>query len=250
MELFHGDIFKVIKQIKKNSIDEIIIDPPYGSTPLEWDIQFDFSSLWPELKRILKNNGVILIFGQEPFSSYVRISNIEYYKYDWYWVKERLTNVFQVKKRPGKVVENISVFYKDSCKYFPQKRKHDGKLVSNKIGDKAKWSTTIGGKKPKSKPIEYKDDGFRHPTQILNFNRDNIRKLIHPTQKPLELIEYLVKTYTKECDVVLDPCMGSGTTGVACNNLNRKFIGVEINDEFFNKAMCRIHDNNFENNLI
>lgn len=240
INLIQGNCLEKMKDIPDESIDLVLVDPPYGTTPHDWDIVLDFTKLWKEYKRIIKPCGVVCIFGQEPFCSYVRLSNIEEYKYDWYWEKERLTNVFQIKRRPGKVIENIMVFYDKQCNYFPQKRKHGGKKVTNKIGKNARWSVTMAGKEPTTKPLEYVDDGTRHPTQLLKFNRDNIRKSLHPTQKPLALVEYLISTYTNENEVVLDNCMGSGTTGVACKNLNRNFIGIELDPEYFKIAEKRI----------
>jgi DNA modification methylase len=239
INLYNEDCHIGLERIEDNSIDLILCDPPYGTTPLEWDSVLDYNILWKQYKRILKIDGCILIFGQEPFSSYIRLSNIEWYKYDWYWEKERLTNIFQVKNRPGKTIETISVFYKNKCKYFSQKRKHDGKLVSNKISENKRFSQTQGDN---IKPNEYIDNGTRHPSQVLKFNRDNLNELIHPTQKPLELIKFLIKSYTEEENVVLDHCMGSGTTGVACKELKRKFIGFETDTGMFVKAKERIQE--------
>lgn len=242
IKLYQGDCLELMKQIPNESIDCIICDPPYGTTPCRWDNMLPFDLLWKEYNRIIKPSGAIIIFAQEPYASYLRMSNIKMYKYDWYWEKERITNVFQIKKRAGKTVENICVFYKKQCTYNPQKEKHEGKLVKNKIGANARWSVTQAGHKQTNKPMEYNDDGTRYPTQVLRINRDNLHKRLHPTQKPLELLEYLVKTYTNEGDLVLDNCMGSGTTGVACKNLHRKFIGIEKEEEYFNIAKNRIED--------
>lgn len=239
--LKHGDCLDVMQEIPDNSIDCIICDPPYGTTPIKWDKIIDFDLLWKEYHRIIKPAGAIILFGQEPFSTYVRMSNIKEYKYDWYWEKERLTNVFQVKKRCGKTVENIMIFYNKQCTYNPQKTEYKGKKVVNKIGENARWSVTQSGYAQTTKPFEYEDDGTRHPTQVLRINRDNPRKRVHPTQKPIELLEYLVSTYTNEDDLVLDNCMGSGTTGVACKNLNRNFIGIEKEQKYFDIAKERIY---------
>jgi site-specific DNA-methyltransferase (adenine-specific) len=249
-KLILGDCLEKMKGIPDESVDCFICDPPYGQTPLKWDKLLDFKLLWGELDRICKKNAAILLFGQEPFSSYLRLSNILLYKYDWYWQKERLTNVFQVKRRPGRVVETVSVFYKEQPTYQPQKQKHEGKLVSNKIGENARWSETMAGANPKTKPLEYFDDGTRHPLQVLKIKRDNCRKLLHPTQKPLELLEYFVKTYTKEGDVVLDCCIGSGTTCLAAKNLGRQFIGIEKEEKYYNIAHKRIFGENVPLNVI
>lgn len=242
INLYHGDCIKIMKQLIDEGItvDCIITDLPYGTTPCPWDIIIPFDEMWDCINKIIKPNGAVVLFGQEPFSSLLRVSNIKNYKYDWIWKKERLTNVFQVKRRPGKVVENISVFYKKQPTYNPQKTKYDGPLRSNKIGDNAGFSITqTGGVGPK--PIEYHDDGTRYPLQIIEFNRDSMyEEKYHPTQKPIELLEYLIKTYTDEGEIVLDFTMGSGSTGVACKNLNRKFIGIELNEEYYNISINRI----------
>ena len=229
-----------MKNIKDKSIDCVICDPPYGTTPITWDKVLPFDRLWKEYSRIVKPDGAVVIFSQEPFATYLRMSNIKDYRYDWYWEKERLTNVFQVNKRCGKTVENIVVFYKQQCTYNPQKREYTGKKVTNKIGESARWSVAQAGYEQTTKPFEYIDDGTRYPTQVLRINRDNPRKRLHPTQKPVSLIEYLVKTYTNSGDTVLDNCMGSGTTGVACKNLNRNFIGIEKDEKYFEIARERI----------
>lgn len=240
IELYNGDCLDVINKIPNNSIDCVICDPPYGTTPITWDKIIPFDKLWKEYNRIVKPNAAIVIFAQEPFATYLRMSNIKDYRYDWYWEKERLTNVFQVNRRCGKTVENIVVFYKQQCTYNPQKMEHTGKKVTNKIGENARWSITQSGYEQTTRPFEYIDDGTRHPTQVLRINRDNPRKRLHPTQKPVELLEYLVMTYTNEGDTVLDNCMGSGTTGLACKNLNRNFIGIEIDENYFKIAKDRI----------
>ena len=234
--LYLGDCLEVMKSILDKSIDAIICDLPYGTTACKWDSVIPFKPLWAQYKRIIKDNGAIVLFGQEPFSSHLRISNIDWYKYDWYWQKERLTNVFQVKKRAGKVIEPISVFYLNQPTFNPQKTAHLGKLVKNKpkgLHTKTSALNTI-------KVTEYKDDGTRHPLQIIKFNRDLTK--LHETQKPVALMEYLIKTYTNEGDTVLDSCMGSGTTGAACKNLGRKFIGIEQDANYFEIASKRINE--------
>lgn len=232
----HADCFDVFPTIENNSIDCIICDLPYNTTPCDWDKEIiPLDTLWEEYKRVIKDNGAILLFGQEPFSSKVRLSNLKWYKYDWYWQKERLTNVFQVKRRPGKVIETISVFYKDQCYYNPQKTKHLGKKVVNKV--KGNFSKTIEATANK-KPLDYKDDGTRYPNQILKFKRD--KNAIHDTQKPLDLIKYFIKTYTNKGDLVLDNCSGSGTTYCSCKDLERNCIAIEKDTNNFKEAEERI----------
>ena len=193
--------------------------------------------MWNELKRVIKPNGAIVLFGQEPFSSLLRCSNLKDYKYDWYWQKERPTNVMQVKRRAGKVVETISVFYTSQCIYNPQKTVHVGALRSNKIKN-----GKLGGLLDSSSktPTPYSDDGTRYPIQVIKFKRDCLKSNIHPTQKPVALMEYLIKTYTNEDEVVLDFAFGSGSTGVAARNTNRKFIGIELDSDYFRIALERI----------
>lgn len=241
IKLYNNDCIEAMKQLISEgvTVDCIITDLPYGTTPCPWDVVIPFEDMWECINKIIKPNGAIVLFGQEPFSSLLRISNIKNYKYDWIWKKERLTNVFQVKRRPGKVVENISVFYKKQPTYHPQKTKHNGPLRTNKIGDNAGFSITQTGSG--TKPIEYNDDGTRYPLQIIEFNRDSMyEEKYHPTQKPIELLEYLIKTYTDEGEIVLDFTMGSGSTGVACQNLNRNFIGIELDKNYFDIATERI----------
>lgn len=240
--LYRGDCLVKMNNIQDSSIDLILCDPPYGTTPLHWDNTLNFEQLWNQYHRITKPNAAIIIFAQEPFASFVRMSNIKEYRYDWYWEKERLTNVFQVKRRPGKTVENICVFYNKQCIYNPQKHEHTGKPVYNKVGDNAQWSVTQSGYNQNTKPFNYIDDGTRHPTQVLRINRDNLIQRLHPTQKPVELLEYLIKTYTNEGMTILDNCMGSGSTGVACINTNRNFIGIESDDKYFHIADNRLKE--------
>ena len=244
INLYNGDCIEVMKQLIYEGVrvDCIIADLPYGTTPCPWDVIIPFEDMWECINKIIKQNGAVVLFGQEPFSSLLRISNINNYKYDWIWKKERLTNVFQVKRRPGKVVENISVFYKKQPTYNIQKTKYDGQLRSNKIGDNARFSITQDGGGG-HKPMEYHDDGTRYPLQIIEFHRDSMYDTkYHPTQKPIELLEFLIKTYTNEGEIVLDFTMGSGSTGVACKNLNRKFIGIELSEEYYNISYKRIKD--------
>lgn len=205
-----------------------------STTTCKWDVIIPFDKLWEQYNRIIKDSGAIVLFGQEPFSSMLRLSNLENYKYDWYWQKERLTNVFQVKRRPGKVIETISVFYKEQCIYNPQKTIHNGPLRSNKIKH-GKLGKLIDNNE--CKPNEYKDNGLRNPIEVLQFKRDILTSNLHKTQKPLALCEYLIKTYTNEGQLVLDNTAGSGTTLLACKNLKRNYIGFE-NDEISYKTAC------------
>ncbi len=240
IKLWNGNCLELMKDIPDKSIDMILCDLPYGTTKCSWDVIIPFEPLWNEYKRVIKDNGAIVLFGQEPFSSLLRMSNLDWYKYDWYWEKERLTNISQVKRRAGKTVETISVFYKKQPTYNPQMTIYTGKPRTNKVRNGKLGKLTDEQEK---KVFEYHDTGKRYPTQILKFQRDCLTCNLHPTQKPLALCEYLVKTYTNDGDIVLDNCMGSGTTGVACKNLHRGFIGIELKEEYFNIAKERIEGN-------
>lgn len=236
-KLIQGDCIEVMKTMPDGSIDMILCDLPYGTTSCCWDTIIPFEPLWEQYKRIIKYNGAIVLFGTEPFSSKLRCSNLSMYKYDWYWEKERITNIAQVKKRAGKTVETISVFYKKQPTYNPQMSTYNGKKRTNKVKN-GKLGKLIDN--AEKKVVEYQDNGLRYPTQILKFNRDCLKSNLHPTQKPVALCEYLIKTYTKEGGLVLDNCMGSGTTGVAAINTNRNFIGIELEEKYFNIAKNRI----------
>lgn len=223
-ELYHEPCLEAMSRIPDGSVDMIFADLPYGKTKCEWDIVIPLDLLWEKYKRIIKTNGCILLFGDEPFSSYLRMSNTKWYRYDWYWQKERLTNIFQVKHRPGKVVENICVFYKKQPVFNPQKDIYLGVPRTNKIKNGKLGSMVDSGEKT---PKEYSDDGTRYPIQLLKFQRDCLTSNIHPTQKPVALLEYLIRTYTNDGEVVLDNVMGSGSCGEACANTGRRFIGME-----------------------
>lgn len=236
-ELMLGNCLDIMDKIPDKSVDCIITDLPYGTTKCSWDIIIPFNKLWGQYNRIAKDNAAIVLFGQEPFSSLLRESNLQNYKYDIYWEKERLTNINQVKRRVGKTVETISVFYKKQCTYNPQMVKYDGKPRSNKVKNGKLGKLTDESEK---KVFEYNDTGWRYPTQVWKFQRDCLKSNLHPTQKPLLLLEELVKTFSNKGDVILDNCMGSGTCGVAALKNGRKFIGIELREDYFNIAENRI----------
>lgn len=234
IDLKHGDCLELMKEIPRGSVDMVLTDPPYGTTACKWDSVIPFEPMWEQLKRITKPNGAIVLFGSEPFSSLLRVSNLKMFKYDWIWEKDNGTGFLNAKKQPLKVVETISVFYKSQCSYNPQMR----------LGYKP-YKTTQGATKPenygKQTGAISVSNGERYPLNLIKFPRDKTNK-IHPTQKPVALLEYLIKTYTQENEVVLDFTMGSGSTGVACINTNRKFIGIEKVDKYFEFAEKRIKD--------
>ena len=233
MQLFNDDCLKVLPTIPDKSIDLILTDPPYGTTQCKWDSVIPFEPMWKELKRIIKDNGCIALFGSEPFSSHLRLSNLGCFKYDWIWKKNRPSLFQHANKRPMKDHELISVFYKKQPTYnieLKDKDKPTNNYRKNKIG------TFIANSLKNKKQIQIKT-GF--PKQIINYGMHNVGQ-VHPTQKPVALLEYLIKTYTNENDTVLDFTMGSGSTGVACKNLNREFIGIELDKQYFDIAKQRI----------
>ena len=234
MKLIHGDCLEVMQSIPDNSIDFCLTDPPYGTTACKWDSVIPFEPMWGKLKRIMKDNGAIALFGSEPFSSALRMSNIKMFKYDWIWHKTRPSNFPLAKKQPMKYFEIVSVFGIKSPIYHPQMVKGD------KIRKKGTNQGYRGFNKGLENPIyldkEYKDF---YPSNIQTFPHHN-RGLLHPTQKPVALLEYLIRTYTLENEIVLDFTMGSGSTGVACKNLNRGFIGIEKELKYFEIAQERI----------
>lgn len=231
IDLQQGDCLKLMKEIPDKSVDMILCDLPYGTTRNKWDTVIPFEKLWGQYKRIIKNNGAICLFGQEPFSSVMRLSNLKMYRYDWTWIKDSGTGFLNAHRMPLKNSELISVFYKKLPLYNPQMRK-GFKPYAIKQGETK--SSNYG----KQTGALTKSNGERYPLQTINFKRDKDK--VHPTQKPVALLEYLIKTYTNENEIVLDNCMGSGSTGVACVNTSRSFIGMELNDEYFEIAKQRI----------
>lgn len=228
--LWQGDCLKLMKDIPDKSIDMILCDLPYGTTACKWDTIIPFEPLWEQYNRIIKDNGAIVLFGSEPFSTLLRYSNLKMYKYDWVWNKKLAGNGILAKKQPLKIHENIMVF--NTTAYYPQMTK--GKM-RKKMG--LKESEITGGN---SVVKEYANDLY-YPQSIQEFSTANMRKgRYHPTQKPVALLEYLIRTYTNEGDTVLDNCMGSGSTGVACLNTNRNFIGMELEPKYFAIAKERI----------
>lgn len=236
-ELHNGDCLEIMKQIPDKSIDMILCDLPYGTTACKWDVVIPFEPLWEQYNRIIKDNGAIVLFGSEPFSSALRMSNIKNFKYDWIWDKKIPSGMSYARFQPMRQTENISVFCNGKTVYNPQMVKRDKpiKKGGNKYSPSAPIQACKEGKDFK-KTYEYKN-----PTNLIVF--DKIRKgSLHPTQKPVALLEYLIKTYTNENETVLDNCMGSGSTGVACLNTNRNFIGIELDKDFFEIAKKRIED--------
>ena len=236
MKLYNGDCLEIMKLIPDKSIDAIIADIPYGTTDCKWDSVIPFEPLWKQLNRIIKDNRAIVLFGSEPFSSHLRMSNIKNYKYDWIWNKKLAGNGVLAKHQPLKIHELISVFSNKRHNYYPIKTK--GKL-RKKLTNNLKKSVINNGDGTKEVKEVFND--LYYPKSILEFTLANLRKgRLHPTQKSVALMEYLIKTYTNENETVLDFTMGSGSTGVACCNLNRDFIGIELDKEYFKIAEQRI----------
>lgn len=234
IQLLQGDCLELMKDIPDGSVDMILCDLPYGTTACKWDRIIPFEPLWEQYKRIIKDNGAILMFGSEPFTSMLINSNIKMFRYDLIWDKKKGCDFLNANRKPLKSHENICVFYKKSPVYNKQYwfSKPYAKINGNRI------HTTCYGR---SHNVDTEStDGIRNPLSILSFARDASRQ--HPTQKPVALLEYLVKTYTNEGDTVLDNCMGSGSTGVACINTGRNFIGMELDENYFNIAKTRIED--------
>lgn len=247
MRLIKGECIEVMKTIQDNSIDAIITDPPYGTTACKWDSVIDFELMWEQLNRIIKPNGAILLFGSEPFSSSLRMSNIEKYKYDWIWEKSMPSGMGNSSFMPMKYHETISVFVNESKPTYNKimmERSEAGKVrAKTPIQSKSESNQY---KKADQEPKQYSVNKV-NPKSILKFNSvSNAPKgnKLHPTQKPIALMEYLIKTYTNENETVLDFTMGSGSTGVASKNTNRNFIGIELDDNYFNIAKQRINNIN------
>ena len=233
--LMRGDCLERMKEIPDGSVDMILCDLPYGTTQNKWDAVIPFAPLWAHYKRAVKSNGAILLFGQTPFDKALGSSNLEMLRYEWVWEKTNATGYLNAKKMPLKAHENILVFYSELPVYNPVKTVgHTRKVSATK---KIRTSTNYG---KQTRAVPY-DSTERYPRSVRVFPMDKQKSKLHPTQKPVALMEYLIKTYTNEGDTVLDNCMGSGTTGVACVNLNRNFIGIEKDEKYFKIAEERIN---------
>ena len=244
--LFQGDCLDIMPLIPDKSIDMILCDLPYGTTACKWDVVIPFEPLWEQYERIIKDNGVIALFGSEPFSTKLRMSNFKLYRYDWYWEKTKAGLYQHAKNRPMKAIETISVFSKAKCghksqvknrmPYNPQGITSAGK----KIVTESYNAGGVVGKRPNQVGKEYEAfTGF--PKDVLKYANICGKQVLHSTQKPVDLLEYLIKTYTNEGETVLDNCAGSGSTGVACLNTNRNFICIEKDENYFKIAEQRIN---------
>jgi site-specific DNA-methyltransferase (adenine-specific) len=228
--LWCGDCLELLKDLSDNSIDMILCDLPYGVTARnKWDCIIPFPSLWEHYERIIKNDGAIALTAIQPFTSITVMSNLALFKYEWIWRKQQGTGFLNAKKQPLRNHESVLIFYKQQPTYNPQFT--EGKPYTCKSGKaSSNYNEQIS--------VVTENEGKRYPLTVLDFSYD--KNKLHPTQKPVALFEYMINTYTKEGNLVLDNCMGSGTTGVACKNLNRDFIGIEKDENYFSIAKERI----------
>jgi site-specific DNA-methyltransferase (adenine-specific) len=250
--IYHGDCLEVMQRIDNKSIDMILCDLPYGTTACKWDTIIPFEPLWEQYERIIKDSGAIALFGIEPFSSKLRLSNEKLYRHEWYWNKINAANFVQAKNHPLKVIENILIFSKNKINYYPQ-------MIQNS----EEWTKTLRAKHKNKKEssltqtVEDKyfvmasgkfksdtDESLAYPKNLITIskfsNECNSKHRLHPTQKPIELCEYLIKTYTHENELVLDNCIGSGSTALAALKCNRDFIGIEKEEKYCQIANQRI----------
>jgi len=245
LELIQGDCLDKMKDIPDGSVDMVLADPPYGTTACKWDSVIPLEPMWEQLKRVIKPKGAIVMTASQPFTTTLIASNMKMFKYCWVWDKISVTGFANAKRQPLRHIEDVVIFCKKATFYNPQ-----GLKVVNK---KRKNSATDGGQTLKSEHISngkgaLRTAGLERTQKFTNYPRQRLEipresSTMHPTQKPVALMEYLIKTYTNEGEMVLDFTMGSGTTGVACKNLNRNFIGIELDEEYFKIAEKRIDEN-------
>ena len=251
IKLYKGNCLELMKTIPSGSVDAIICDPPYGTTACKWDSVIPFDLMWEQLNRIIKPNKAIVLTASQPFTSALVMSNPKLFKYEWIWQKTRFSGNLNATRMPLKAHESVLIFANTKAPYYPIKTQAPEHLIDKRknvnpsiVKDGGAYNGSKGFVN-----IRKKDDGTRYPTTIQVFKNPNNNSL-HPTQKPVELMEYLIKTYTNENETVLDFAMGSGSTGVACVNTFRKFIGIEIDDNYFNIATKRIEEAQELNELL
>lgn len=239
INLMHGDCLELMKSIPDRSVDLVLTDPPYGTTACKWDSIIPFDEMWKHLKRIIKQNGAIVLTASQPFTSALIMSNVNMFRYEWIWQKDKPNNFALANRMPMKYHENICVFYSKQPIYNKQMepRTGSGATRTKYIVDNSKHSSEHMSLKAEPK---FYDQNLKNPSSVQYVSTGRRQDLLHPTAKPVALMEYLIKTYTNEGETVLDFTMGSGTTGVACKNLNRKFIGIEKDDKYFEIAKERI----------
>lgn len=241
-KLVHGDCLEEMKNIQDKSVDMVLCDLPYGvTTKNKWDVIIPFDLLWNNYNRIIKDNGAIVLFGQDKFTAKLMLSNEKNHRYNWIWDKVLPSGFLNANRMPLKEHEDICVFYKHPPIYNPQKTKGNPCHKKGKAVGKMNDDILSNGNYGDFKVVETEGD-MKFPTSILHFSKPHPSVSVHPTQKPVDLLEYLIKTYTNERDIVLDNCMGSGSTGVACVNTNRNFIGIELDDKYYNIAKSRLQE--------
>lgn len=253
MKLLQGDCLELMREIPDGSVDMVLCDLPYGTTHCKWDVVIPFDPLWEQYERVIKENGAIVIFSAQPFTTDLICSNRKHFRYEIIWEKTQQTGFFNAKKMPLRCHENICVFYKKLPTYNPQMWTHPNPQIGRKRKN-SDYKKTNGGafgtvSKEKAESWVYCDDGTRFPRDVIKFSNwngslfgDKRKSVPHETAKPVPLLEYLIKTYTNPSEIVLDNCMGSGSTGVAAVNTGRDFIGIELDTGYFETACRRIED--------
>ena len=242
-KIYNEDCLVGMDKIDDKSIDMILCDLPYGTTSANWDTIIPFEPLWIQYKRIIKDNGIIVLTSVQPFTSLLVVSNLKMFKYQWYWLKSRATGYLNAKKQPMRNVEDVCIFYSNQPTYNPILTKKDTKNIrKNGLKNPKNKKDTIYGSQKICQINEFREIpiDMSYPNSTICIDCENNSKTIHPTQKPVALFEYLIKTYTNENDLVLDNCIGSGTTAIACLNLKRNFIGFELDKNYFGVANERI----------
>lgn len=260
INLINGDCLDVMQDLIDEGVkvDMVLTDLPYGTTNCKWDNIIPFDEMWEQVYRLIKPNAPIVLFCDEPFSSRLRLSNLKDWKYDWVWIKEGPSNIFNAKYRPLKYHENVAVFYKEQPKYYPNRIMIP--RISRRVEEAQKtgWvgrskSSEVSGKSKNgfiSDASTY-DKDWKNPSQHIYYSRvRGHERTPHPTQKPVKLLKHFIEAYTDEGDTVLDFTMGTGSTGVACQELNRSFIGIELDETYYNIAKQRINEANEQKRLI
>jgi site-specific DNA-methyltransferase (adenine-specific) len=242
--IFNADCFDVLDTLDDNSIDAVITDPPYATTGKSWDAPFNLDAWWIKINRVLKADGVAIVFADEPFSSQLVVSNIERFRYEWIWDKRQHSGAMAVKKRPLKHTEDIYVFSEQTPRYYPEFLLQDtDKVRSSAFVNRIQGGSELGEIKDNNASGTHKTTKTGYPKEVIQFKSVRTpagEKKMHIAQKPIELMEWLVQLYTEEGQVILDPFMGSGSTGVAAKNRGREFIGVEKNADYFQTATNRL----------
>lgn len=237
MKLLNGDCLQLMESIPDKSIDMILCDLPYGTTRCKWDSIIDFSALWGGYNRIIKDNGAIVLFSTQPFTAQLVNSNIKNFRYEWIWRKTQAKNHLNAKRQPLRAHENIEVFYKQPPVYNPQMTHGHKRKVCTRNYTRENDGTGCYGKEVRN---DHYDSTDRYPVDVLTYSNGDQTRRYHVTQKPVDLLEYLIRTYTNAGETVLDNCMGGGSTGIACLRSGREFIGMELDADAFQIAKDRI----------